>query len=59
MVSNTQQTKRIRKRRRQAMGRKRKRLFRVQGTPSFPIHQDGYDASAADAKPADKAKASS
>ena len=50
MVSNTGQTKRIRKRRRQKMGRKRKRLMRVQGTPSFPVHQDGYDPKAADAK---------
>ena len=52
MVSNTQQTRRIRKRRNLMMGRKRKRLMTKQGTQAFPIHQVGYDPKAADAKPA-------
>jgi len=53
MVSNTKQTKRIRARRLKAMGRRRKRLMRVKGTPAFPIHPEGYDPKAADAKKAD------
>lgn len=50
MVSNTQQTKRIRARRLKKSGRKRKRLEAKRGTPAFPIHPPGYDLNAADAK---------
>lgn len=50
MVSNTQQTKRIRARRRKKSGRRRKRLETKRGTPAFPIHPPGYDPSAPDAK---------
>ena len=51
MVSNTQQFNRIRKRKQTTAGKRNKRDKRRMGTPSFPIHQDGYDAKAADARP--------
>ena len=55
MVSNTQQTRRIRDRRHKKAGRRRKRLETRLGTRAFPIHPEGYDPGAADAKPvADK-----
>jgi hypothetical protein len=50
MVSNTQQTKRIRLRRRKRAGRRRKRLEAKRGTPAFPIQPPGYDPKAPDAK---------
>ncbi len=50
MVSNTQQTKRIRARRLKRMGLKRKRQAQLHGTPVFPIHPPGYDPDAPDAK---------
>lgn len=53
MVSNTQQTDRIRARRRKRAGRRRKRLEAKRGTPPFPIHPEGYDPSAPDAKKSD------
>ena len=46
MVSNTQQTERIRARRHKNGGQRRKRLARAHGTPTFPIHQAGYDPNA-------------
>jgi hypothetical protein len=52
MVSNTQQTKRIRARHRKRQGRRRKAILRKQSTPQFPVHPKGYDPNAADAKPA-------
>jgi hypothetical protein len=57
MVSNTQQTEKIRARRHKAMGSRRKRINRQAGMPPFPIHPEGYDPNAADAKPASPAKA--
>lgn len=51
MVSSTQQFERIRKRKQTTSGKRNKRERRRLGTPAFPIHQDGYDAKAADAKP--------
>lgn len=51
MVSNTGQTKRIRANRLRKSGRKRKRMMTKRGTPVFPIHPEGYDPKAADAKP--------
>ena len=51
MVSNTGQTKAIRKNRDKKAGRKRKRLMTKRGTPTFPVHPEGYDPKAADAKP--------
>lgn len=50
MVSSTQQYERIRKRKQTTNGKKNKRLRRKLGTPTFPIHQAGYDQNAADAK---------
>ena len=50
MVSSTQQFDRIRKRKQTTSGKRNKRDLRRIGTPAFPIHQDGYDAKAADAK---------
>jgi hypothetical protein len=49
MVSNTQQTERIRARRHKNAGQRRKRWARAHGTPAFPIHQPGYDPNAPDA----------
>lgn len=56
MVSNTQQFERIRKRKKTTAGKRNKRTLRRLGTPAFPVHPAGYDASAPDAKkPAKKA----
>lgn len=49
MVSATQQSSRIRKRKSRREGSARKRDLRAHGTPKFPIHQVGYDPNAADA----------
>lgn len=51
MVSATQQFERIRKRKQTTNGKRNKRERRRFGTPAFPVHQEGYDAKAADAKP--------
>jgi len=51
MVSSTQQYSRIRKRKARRNGVKTKRFNRAHGTPAFPIHPEGYDPKAADAKP--------
>jgi hypothetical protein len=50
MVSSTQQFDRIRKRKATTAGKRNKRDRRRLGTPAFPIHQEGYDLKAADAK---------
>ena len=50
MVSSTQQFDRIRKRKKTTAGKRNKRDLRRNGTPAFPVHQDGYDMKAADAK---------
>jgi len=50
MVSATQQSSRIRARKARKAGSKGKRVARANGTPAFPIHQEGYDLRAADAK---------
>ncbi len=55
MVSSTQQFERIRKRKQTTSGKRNKRERRRLGTPAFPVHPEGYNASAADAKPAKKA----
>ncbi len=55
MVSSTQQYERIRKRKKTTQGKRNKRTLRAHGTPPFPVHPAGYDAKAADAKPAKKA----
>jgi hypothetical protein len=51
MVSATQQSFRIRRRKARACGTQRKRDERAHGTPAFAIHPEGYDPQAADAKP--------
>ena len=51
MVSATQQSFRIRRRKQRKCGVQRKRDMRAHGTPVFAIHPEGYDATAADAKP--------
>lgn len=50
MVSATQQSSRIRKRKSTTNGKWNKRDRRANGTPAFAIHPEGYDANAADAK---------
>ncbi len=50
MVSSTQQFERIRKRKQTTSGKRNKRERRRLGTPAFPVHPEGYDAKAADAK---------
>jgi len=56
MVSSTQQHERIRKRKKTTSGKRNKRVRRRLGTASFPIHVEGYDPKAADARK-DKAPA--
>jgi hypothetical protein len=50
MVSSTQQTERRRYNRDRNLARARKRVTGRASTPVFPIHPEGYDANAADAK---------
>lgn len=50
MVSSSQQTKRRRYNRDRNLARARKRVTGKHSTPSFPLHPEGYDANAADAK---------
>jgi hypothetical protein len=50
MVSSSQQFERIRKRKQTTNGKRNKRDRRRLGTPAFPVHIEGYDAKAADAK---------
>lgn len=50
MVSSTQQFERIRKRKTITSGKRNKRERRALGTPAFPIHPEGYTATAADSK---------
>jgi len=50
MVSSTQQFERIRKRKMTTNGKRNKRMRRRLGTPSFPIHPEGYNSTAPDAK---------
>ena len=50
MVSSTQQYSRIRRRKKTTSGKRNKRELRSLGTPKFPVHPVGYDASAPDAK---------
>jgi hypothetical protein len=49
MVSATQQSFRIRRRKARRAGSVRKREMRAHGTPKFPIHLEGYDPNAPDA----------
>ena len=58
MVSPTQQTSRIRRRKATTQGKVGKRQRRLANTPIFPVHPEGYDPKAADARPAAKPAAS-
>ena len=50
MVSLTQQTERRRKMRHRRMGRPGSKLRMRAASPKFPIHPEGYDPTAPDAK---------
>jgi DNA invertase Pin-like site-specific DNA recombinase len=50
MVSSSQQFERIRKRKQTTNGKRNKRDRRRLGTPAFPVHIEGYDTKAPDAK---------
>jgi hypothetical protein len=50
MVSSTRQTERRRIIKERKSGRSQKRARAQAGTPAFPIHPDGYDPNAPDAK---------
>jgi hypothetical protein len=50
MVSSSQQFERIRKRKQTTNGKRNKRDRRRLGTPAFPVHVEGSDAKASDAK---------
>jgi hypothetical protein len=56
MVSPTTQTETIRRRKRTTSGKQNKRSAAKFGTPVFPIHPEGYNPSAPDAKPTPAAK---
>jgi hypothetical protein len=58
MVSSSQQFERIRKRKGTKNGKWNKRARRAAGTPAFPVHPEGYDPRAADARPAKAAQTS-
>jgi hypothetical protein len=49
MVSSTRQTERRRNIRARKMGSRKKKLI-PSSTPAFPLHPEGYDSAAADAK---------
>ena len=51
MVSLTQRTERIRRRKRTTNGKANKRVRRAQGTPVFPIHLDAATAPALTTEP--------
>lgn len=51
MVSPTQQTEAIRRRKRTSQGKKNKGTFGRYPTPKFPVHPEGYNPNAPDAKP--------
>lgn len=55
MVSSSQQFDRIRKRKKTTQGKRNKRDRRRMGTPAFPVHPEGYDLKAADARKPEKA----
>lgn len=52
MVSSTRQTQTRREIRGKSAGRGQKRARGKTGTPAFPVHPEGYDSKAADAKKA-------
>lgn len=52
MVSSTRQTERRRAINKSRLGRPNKKARVRAGTPTFPVHPEGYDPGAADAKKA-------
>jgi hypothetical protein len=50
MVSSTQQSSRIRRRKASTNGKANKRIRRRDATPAFPIHIEGVPAPAAEQK---------
>jgi hypothetical protein len=54
MVSLTAKSTSRREIRAKSLGRTKRAKRAKSGTPSFPVHPTGYDANAADAKPAAK-----
>lgn len=50
MVSSTRQSERRRAMNTSRAGRKHKKARTRAGTPAFPVHPEGYDPTAADAK---------
>ncbi len=57
MVSATQQSSRIRKRKSTTNGKANKRARRAAGTVAFAVHPEGYDKAAPDARPEAKVAA--
>ena len=56
MVSSTRQTERRRAIAHSNMGRDKKKQRVRAGTPTFPVHPEGYDANAPDAKKSETSK---
>jgi hypothetical protein len=56
MVSLTQQTERRRKMRHRRMGRPGSKLRMRACSPKFPVHPEGYDPAAPDAKQPSKSE---
>jgi hypothetical protein len=54
MSSLTQKTEKIRARKVTRQGKRRKRLESVRSTPVFPVHPEGYDPKAPDARSQDQ-----
>lgn len=55
MVSSTKQTENRRAARHSRAGREKARRRLKHGTPKFPIHPEGYDPKAPDAKSSEQA----
>ncbi len=56
MVSNTRHSQTRREMRHQSMGRASAKLRARNGTPAFPVHPPGYNASAPDARKTTESK---
>ncbi len=54
MVSSTKQTEKRRSMRHSKAGRHDKRARVRKGTPAFPVHPEGYDPKAPDARRSDE-----
>ena len=50
MVSNTQQTETVRRRKERKRAKKHQMALKRRATPAFPIHPEGYAPDAPDAK---------